>query len=64
MSKENRKEDQNGEFERPKVHVIGSGRKYVKADELFRSKRGRAMLEKMAKLDFGKNSSSSPRIDR
>lgn len=64
MWKKSRKEDQNGEFERPKVHVTGSGRRYVKAHELLRSKRGRAKMEEMAKLDFGKNSPSNSRPDR
>ena len=64
MWKKSRKEDQNGEFERPQVHVTSSGRMYVDANELFRSKRGRAMLEEMAKLDFGKNSPLKKRSDQ
>lgn len=33
--------------ERPKIYVTRRGERYVKADELLRSKRGRAQLEKM-----------------
>lgn len=33
--------------ERPKIYVTKRGERYVKADELLRSKRGRAQLEKM-----------------
>ena len=63
MSKESREVDQNGEFERPKVYVTPLGKRYVKADELLRSKRGRAELEKMARLDFGKDTSPNSRTD-
>ena len=64
MSKKSQKEQQAGELERPEVHVTNAGRMYVKVKELLRSKRGRAELEKMEKLDFGKNSSSKSRSDR
>ena len=36
--------------ERPKVYVNANGGLYVKADELLRSKKARAIIEKMAKL--------------
>lgn len=36
--------------ERPKIYVTPLGARYVKADELFQSKRGRAQLEAMNKL--------------
>lgn len=38
--------------ERPKIYVTRRGERYVKADELLRSKRGRAQLEKM--VEFSK----------
>jgi hypothetical protein len=48
------------ERERPPVYVTPKGRLYVKADELLRSKRARAVIEQMAKLDFGIKSSGRP----
>ena len=36
--------------ERPKIYVTKKGARYVKADELFRSKRGRERLEAMNNL--------------
>ena len=64
MFKKSQKQQQDGEFERPKVYVTGSGRRwYIKADELFRSKRVRDTIEKMAKLDIGKDSSTNSRND-
>ncbi len=48
--------------ERPTVYVTPRGARYVKADELLRSKRARAVIEQMAKLDFGiKPSGVSPK---
>ena len=38
--------------ERPKVYVTNSGTVYVKADELLKSKRGRAAVNKMAQFNF------------
>ena len=36
--------------ERPKIYVTKKGARYVKADELLRSKRGRARVEEMKQL--------------
>lgn len=36
--------------ERPKIYVTRKGERYVKADELLRSKRGRERLEAMNEL--------------
>lgn len=36
--------------ERPKVYFTNSGTMYVKADELLKSKRGRAAVDKMAQF--------------
>ena len=36
--------------ERPKVYFTNSGTMYVKADELLKSKRGRAAVNKMAEF--------------
>ena len=36
--------------ERPKIYFTSSGSMYVKADELLKSKRGRAAVEKMARF--------------
>ena len=38
--------------DRPKIYVTSRGARYVKADELIRSKRARAEIEALAKLDF------------
>lgn len=56
-----RKEPEN---ERPKIYVTARGERYIKADELLTSKRGREALEKMA--EFAKDlraSKSSPKKD-
>lgn len=44
--------DEQNPPERPKIYVTRRGERYVKADELLRSKRGRAQLEKM--VEFSK----------
>ena len=45
--------------ERPKIYVTRSGSMYVKADELLKSKRGRAAVEKMARF-FERKKASAP----
>ena len=59
MTKTSPKPQSSETLERPRVYVTRKGGLYVKADELLRSRRARAVIEKMAKLDFGKNSSSA-----
>ena len=46
--------------ERPKIYVTYRGARYVKADELIRSKRARAQIDAMAKIDFKRSSTSAP----
>ena len=45
--------------ERPKVYVTNSGSVYVKADELLKSKRGRAAVNKMAQF-FKQSKTAAP----
>ena len=45
--------------ERPKIYVNARGGLYVKADELLRSKKARAIIDKMAKLPLKQMSTSS-----
>ena len=45
--------------ERPKVYFTNSGTMYVKADELLKSKRGRAAVDKMAEF-FKQRKSAAP----
>ena len=45
--------------ERPKVYVTNSGTVYVKADELLKSKRGRAAVNKMAQF-FKQRKAAAP----
>lgn len=45
-------QDEQNLPDRPKIYVTRRGERYVKADELLRSKRGRAQLEKM--VEFSK----------
>lgn len=40
----------NQEPERPKIHVTAKGARYVDANELMRSKRGRAAVKAAAKI--------------
>ena len=63
MSKESRKEGPRVDQERPKIYVTPVGGLYVKADELLRSKRGREMVDAMARLDFKRKSSARPAKD-
>ena len=45
--------------DRPKIHVNARGGLYVKAEELLRSKKARAIIDKMAKLPLKQMSTSS-----
>ncbi len=47
--------------ERPKIHVTRLGKRYVKAGELLRSKRGRQVLAEMAELEFRPGPVTKPR---
>ena len=40
--------------ERPRVYVRKNGSRYVKADELLRSKRGREVIERMKRVTRGR----------
>lgn len=53
MVNETQKGEQRSEQERPEVHVTRFGGRYVKADELLRSKRGREVIDAIAEFDFG-----------
>ena len=64
MSEESSSEQPGTDEERPKIYVTPRGARYVKADELLRSKRARAVIEAMAKLDFKRTSSDTPSEDR
>ena len=64
MSEESSREQPGTDEERPKIYVTPRGARYVKADELLRSKRARAEIEAMAKLDFKRTSSDTPSKDR
>ncbi len=44
------RETGNQEPERPKIHVTAKGARYVDANELMRSKRGRAAVKAAAKI--------------
>ncbi len=59
MTKTSPKAPSSTDPERPPVYVTPKGALYVKADDLLRSKRARAVIEKMAKLDFGRDSSGA-----
>lgn len=48
------------ENERPKIYVTSRGERYVKAEELLTSKRGREAVEKMAKFAESLRASKSP----
>ena len=52
-----RKEPEN---ERPKIYVTARGERYVKAEELLTSKRGREALERMAAFAKELRASKSP----
>ncbi len=59
MTKTSAKTRSATDRERPTVYVTPRGARYVKADELLRSKRARAVIEQMAKLDFGRKPSGA-----
>ena len=59
FKKRARKQSETDE-ERPKIYVTYRGARYVKADELIRSKRARAQIDAMAKIDFKRSSTSAP----
>lgn len=46
--------------ERPKIYVTYRGARYVKADELLRSKRAREQIDALAKIDFKRSSTVAP----
>ena len=48
------------EEERPKIYVTYRGARYVKADELLRSKRAREQIDALAKIDFKRSSTVAP----
>lgn len=48
------------ENERPKIYVTSRGERYVKAEELLTSKRGREALERMAAFAKDLRASKSP----
>lgn len=49
--------------ERPKIYVTSRGARYVKADELLRSKRARSEIDAMAKLDTKQDSTAKSSKD-
>ena len=51
------------ENDRPKIYVTERGERYVKADELLKSKRGREAVKKMATFaeEHRRRSKSSPK---
>ena len=64
MSGKPSREQSGMDKERPKIYVTPRGARYVKADELLRSKRARSEIEAMAKLNFKRTSSDTPSEDR
>ena len=52
MFKKSAREQSGTDEERPKIYVTYRGARYVKADELLRSKGARAQIEALAKIDF------------
>ncbi len=63
MSDKSSYEQPGMDVERPKIYVTSRGARYVKADELLRSKRARAEIEAMTKLDLNKASTATPSKD-
>ena len=63
MPEKSSNESPGTEAERPKIYVTPRGARYVIADELLRSKRGRAVVNAMAKLDFKRPSPDTPSED-
>ena len=50
--------EENEVPERPRVYVRKNGSRYVNADELLRSKRGRAIIRKMKRVRRGRRPTS------
>ena len=44
------KKEQGMDEDRPPIYVTAKGRLYIKADELLRSKRARAVIDRMVRL--------------
>lgn len=63
MSVKPSREQPGMDEERPKIYVTPRGAMYVKADELLRSKRARAQIDAMAKLDLKKAATITPSKD-
>ena len=59
MAVESDKEEANASSERPKIYVTNRGERYVKADELLRSERGRDRVKAMAALAAKQQSSAN-----
>ena len=59
------KKEQGTNEDRPPIYVTAKGGLYVKADELLRSKRARAVIDQMARLaeNAKKHTSRSPGIE-
>lgn len=63
MSKKTSHKQSGMDEERPKIYVTSRGARYVKAGELLRSKRARAEIKAMAKLDFNRTSTDTSSKD-
>ena len=51
-------DEENEVPERPRVYVRKNGSRFVNADELLRSKRGRAVIDRMRKVRRGRRATS------
>ena len=58
MSSKKSLEKSVSDEDRPKIYVTSRGARYVKADELLRSKRARSEIDAMVKLDTKKTLTS------
>ena len=56
--------EENEVPERPRVYVRKNGSRYVNADEFLRSKRGRAVIDRMRRVTRGRRPTSrrGPRV--
>lgn len=52
-------DEENGDPNRPRVYVRKNGSRYVNADELLRSKRGRAVIQRLEKGRRGRRPKST-----
>lgn len=59
MAKTSPKAHPSTDHDRPTVYVTPRGARYVKAGELLRSKRARAVIDQVAELDFGASRSGA-----